>query len=162
MATGRPRAGGFGARRRAALAARTSQVLTDTLPSAAACSISVLSASDSRSEIRAVASPSSAGPTGSCAVGRVATETRRSSPSKVTRTDGVARDLGLGEGSGDLVCRGGDRGHECQPHGRVGGAGEAARNLLGAFVAKCRGGMKLVVDALGVFRKLHDVTMTSL
>ena len=34
--------------------------------------------------------------------------------------------------------------------------------LLGAFVAECRGGAKLVVDMLGVFRKLHDITVTSL
>ena len=146
----------------AAVAARTSQVLTETPSRSAAASMSALSASDSRSEMRALGSPSSrrgASPSASAAVGGGA---------HLQRDLVAVQPGGDGRGAGVVEQRGGGlvgglrhRADQRQPHRRGGGGGQRAGDLAGALVAQRGGRDELVVDGAQMMVELHDATMTS-
>ena len=64
-------------------------------------------------------------------LGRRATWTRTSSPSRVTPTDGEPGIVGVEQRSGDLVGGGGDGAEEGQPHGRIGRRGRGRARSAG-------------------------------
>ncbi len=123
-------------------AARTSQVFTDTASALAAASTSDLSASESRSEIRAFASASSGGGLAH-RLGRAHLDLQL----VAVKADGdPGRVGGVEQGGGDLVGRRGDGGEHGEPGGRFRGGRQRVGDPPGGVVAERGGRAQLGLD----------------